>query len=244
MVASSVNRHDPSTPVTVSGIFISYRRADSQGFAGRLGDDLEDRFGAEHVFRDVEIEPGVDFAARINGAIARCDVLLAVIGPHWLSASGNDGKSRLWEGGDWVRLEIEAGLKRRIPVLPVLVGSARLPEVSDLPAPLKGLSQVQALPMSDRGWDADLERLCGFIEKRTRLRRRTPTPAATQQGRLRRWRVAGRYALRLAKKAAVLALAAALAYFVLEHYADPSVKQFIYRFAEFLVQTVETFLFG
>lgn len=231
----------------MAGIFISYRRADSQGFAGRLGDDLEDRYGEQNVFRDVEIEPGVDFSARIADAMKRCDVLLAVIGPHWATAADAQGDRRLWDTDDWVRLEIEAGLERGIPVLPVLVGTATMPMANDLPASLTTLLRVQALSMTDRSWETDLDRLCAFIERHVPLPRRSPVAAPVpQKGLPRRWKRRLRSLARglwwVTKKATVIALVGALVYFVLENYADASTRQFVYGFARFLRQTVESFL--
>jgi hypothetical protein len=102
-------------------IFISYRRQDSNHLAGRLYDRLADRFGTGQVFIDVDaIEPGVDFAKEINRAVAASTVLLAVIGPNWLTAADERGRRRLDNPGDFVRLEIEAALARDVRVIPIL----------------------------------------------------------------------------------------------------------------------------
>ena len=78
------------------GIFISYRRQETSHLAGRLYDRLANRIGDDQVFMDVDtIELGVDFAQVINEAVSTCAVLLAVIGPHWLTATGEDGGRRL-----------------------------------------------------------------------------------------------------------------------------------------------------
>ena len=92
-------------------IFLSYRRQDTSGTTGRLYDRLVDRFGPDQVFMDVDsIEVGLDFAEVIQRAVAACGVLLAVIGPQWLSATDKDGHRRLEDPDDVVRLEIEAAL--------------------------------------------------------------------------------------------------------------------------------------
>jgi hypothetical protein len=76
------------------GIFVGYRRQDSSHLAGRLYDRLADRFGEDHVFMDVDtIDLGVDFAEQITSAVTACKVLLAVIGPGWLSAADEGGPS-------------------------------------------------------------------------------------------------------------------------------------------------------
>ena len=150
----------------MTGIFISYRRRGSQGFAGRLADDLIDRFGEEQVFRDVEIRPGDDFAEAIESAIASCSALLVVLGPHWLEHRNEKGEPRLHEPGDWVRLEIEAALTRNTWIVPILVGGARMPPASALPDSIRRLSRIQAFELTDRRWDRDVEQLAAMIASR------------------------------------------------------------------------------
>jgi len=143
----------------MSAIFISYRREDRSGFAGRLSDALGAAFGADSVFRDIEdIRPGDDFVATIAQQLAGIDVLLVMIGPAWLTLSRN-GVRRLDEAGDFVRLEIEAGLASGKAVIPLLVGGARMPGEADLPPALAGLARRQAVALSDSGWSGDVERL-------------------------------------------------------------------------------------
>src|SRR5215472_5327650 len=127
-----------------SGIFVSYRRQDSSHLAGRLYDRLADRFGEDQVFIDVDtIEPGVDFAEEIFRAVAACTVLLAVIGPGWLTAADEGGGRRLDDPDDIVRLEIEAALARGVRVIPILVEGAVMPRRQDLPDSLGGLARRQ-----------------------------------------------------------------------------------------------------
>lgn len=123
-------------------VILSYRRSDVGGYAGRLADDLGGVLGPDDVFEDVRaIPPGVDFVDEIERQLERCDAVLAIIGPGWLSATSADGARRLDDSNDLVRLEIEAALRRSIPVVPVLVGGARLPAPSDLPEGLVDLAR-------------------------------------------------------------------------------------------------------
>ena len=151
----------------MAGIFVSYRRDDSQGFAGRLADDLTDALGAELVFRDVEIPVGHDFTDVLHRAVAACDVLIVVIGRNWQAVSAQGAQSRLFDPTDWVRAEIEAAFVQGKQVIPVLVGGAKMCRASDLPESIAHLSKIQAYVMSDRRWDDDVSRLVALIRKET-----------------------------------------------------------------------------
>jgi TIR domain len=88
-------------------IFISYRRQETAWPTGRLYDLLVEHFPAEEVFKDVDnIEPGEDFVERITAAVGSCDVLLALIGPQWLTMADENGQRRLNNPEDYVRLEL------------------------------------------------------------------------------------------------------------------------------------------
>ena len=140
--------------------FLSYRRDDSSGYAGRLHDALADQFGRERVFMDIDTIPaGVDFGERIAVAVERSDALLVLIGPRWLTASREAGTRRLDDPADYVRLEIEAALRRDALVIPILVQGARMPRSSDLPASLAALGNRNAHELSDSRWAGDVEKL-------------------------------------------------------------------------------------
>src|SRR5688572_19627389 len=130
----------------MNGIFISYRRDDSAGYAGRLYDRLVTHFGAERVFMDVEgIEPGVDFVNAIEEAVGSCRVLIVIIGDEWISTTDIAGRRRLDDPNDFVRLETSAALKRGIRVVPVLVDGSAMPRVDQLPEELHALTRRQAV---------------------------------------------------------------------------------------------------
>ena len=121
-------------------LFISYRRDDSPGLAGRIYDRLEDHFGSDAVFMDVDSIPyGVDFRQYLTDAVGQCDVLLAVIAERWLSIK-QGGKRRLDDPDDFVRIEIETALARGIPVIPVLIGATPMPNEEELPTDLRPLA--------------------------------------------------------------------------------------------------------
>ncbi len=165
----------------MSGIFISYRRHDSQSAAGRLADFLERSFGADQIFRDVEtIEPGVDFVQAIEKAIASCQVMLVVIGPRWLTITDQQGNRRLDKADDWIRIETKLALQRNIRVIPVLVENAQPPTMDALPDEIKSLARREAHELSDKRWDYDVQCLIEALEKIPGIRRKVQTTTFSQ----------------------------------------------------------------
>src|SRR5438105_11973308 len=109
-------------------IFISYRRADTNPIVGRITDRLTDHFGKARVFRDVEnLTSGARYRTSIADALSRCDMLLALLGPHWA------GFPQLHDPTDLMRMEIETALRRNVAVVPVLVEGAEMPTADQLP---------------------------------------------------------------------------------------------------------------
>jgi TIR domain len=141
-------------------IIVSYRRSDSSASSGRIFDRLVARYGDDSVFMDIDNIPfGTDFREHIKGALAQCDILIAVIGPRWAGASA-DGKQRIDDAADPVRVEVESALKGGIPVLPVLVDGATMPGDTQLPDGLKELAFINAAPVDmGRDFRQHMERL-------------------------------------------------------------------------------------
>jgi len=151
-------------------IFISYRREDSQGEAGRLSDSLAKIFGDSKVFLDVEgIRAGQDFRQEIETNVASCSVLMVLIGPHWLDSTAASGQRRLDDPHDFVRLEISSALKRGIPVVPVLVRQAQMLTSEQLPPDLSVLAFRQAAELRYNRWDADVAALAASLRPRKLL---------------------------------------------------------------------------
>ena len=147
-------------------IFMSYRRDDSAGHAGRLYDRLVARFGVDDVFLDLgAIRGGTDFVRAIENAIQGCEVLIAVIGPRWLQPQP-DGRRRIDNPGDLVRFEIRTALERRIAVVPVLLEGALMPPPADLPDDIAALSRQNAVRISDDRFDYDAARLVDVVQDR------------------------------------------------------------------------------
>lgn len=141
-------------------IFVSYRRDDSAGYAGRLYESLAGRFGRGKVFMDIDtIRPGEDFVKMIREEVAACEALVAVIGPTWLRVSDDHDRPRLQNPGDYVRIEIAHALSSGIRVIPVLVGRAEMPAASALPEDLRALANLHAFEIHDALFHDSLKQL-------------------------------------------------------------------------------------
>jgi hypothetical protein len=144
---------------------VSYRREETAYPAGWLYERLAERFGTGQVFKDVDsIQLGDDFVEVITGAVASCDVLLALIGDQWLTATDDLGRRRIDNPDDFVRLEIEAALSRRVRVIPILVDGARMPVADELPASIATLARRHALELSPSRFEFDTSRLFRVLE--------------------------------------------------------------------------------
>ena len=141
-------------------VFICYRRNDAGHAAGRVHDRLEQELGRDLLFMDVDAIPlGADFTKILREEVARCGVLLAVIGPDWLDVRDDDGNRRLENPNDFVRIEIAAALQRDIPVIPILLNGARIPKADQLPDDLKELASRNGLDVRHASFQSDIERL-------------------------------------------------------------------------------------
>lgn len=191
-------------------IFLSYRRGDAAPYAGRLYDALTLRFGARNVFMDVDtIGLGADFHEAIEAALAQCDVALALIGPSWVVATDEQGRRRLDDPADVLRLELEAALSRDLVVIPVCVQGAEPPVTAALPESLAPLARRQAAELRDSSWGADVERLVRTLEGLPggEAAPSAPTPPAAPRQPIRRRAVAAGLAVVLAAAAVAVALA-------------------------------------
>jgi TIR domain len=148
----------------MSTIFLNYRREDSGGYALSLFDRLANHFGREAIFKDIDSIPhGASFSSEIEKAVVSCDIFLVVIGRTWLSIS-DQGRCRLDDPEDFVRLEIIWALSRERYVIPILVGGAIMPSADVLPQPLKPLAAKQAITLNDVSFQSDADRLFRTIK--------------------------------------------------------------------------------
>jgi hypothetical protein len=147
-------------------IFISYRRDETAAHAGRIYDAMVARFGEDNVFMDVEMEPGVDFVELITDVVSRCSVLIAVMGKSWAEASDPDGRPRLHDEADFVRLEVSTAIQNPdVTVIPALVDKAQMPKPDQLPDAMRPLARRNALELSDGRWRYDVGRLNDTLEQ-------------------------------------------------------------------------------
>ena len=144
-------------------IFISYRREDTAANALGIGQYLEHQFGRKNVFIDVDMRAGTKFPDVLQQRLAECKVLLALIGPNWLSAHDEQGRRRLDRSDDWVRLEIAHALRRGITVIPVRVNGAVLPTREELPDDIRGLLDHQAVSATTTGFRNEMAGLARDI---------------------------------------------------------------------------------
>src|SRR5664280_1018541 len=160
------------------GIFLSYRREETEHAAGRLADRMSERFGAAQVFMDIDsIPPGADFAAAVVQAVSGCDVLLALIGPKWTTVVDDDGTRRLDDPNDFVVREVHAALTRQIPVIPVLADGATMPRRSALPESLAELPHRNAVRIDAETFRSDVGALLDALATIMQ------TPTAARQSR-------------------------------------------------------------
>ncbi len=158
-------------------IFLSYRREDTSGYAGRLFDHIKNHFGKDRVFMDISnIEPGVDFVDSIEKALSSCDAFLVLIGRNWLDCRDASGGRRLDNPDDFIRIETGTALKRNVRVFPILVKGAQMPESKDLPDDLAALARRNAHELSDQRWEYDCNQLLTVLESIVGPPEQTPDP--------------------------------------------------------------------
>lgn len=146
-------------------IFLCYRREDTQGFARGIYQSLAGKYGHEQVFRDIDSTPaGVRFSTWIESRVGQCSVMIVLIGNLWSAATDPNGQRRLALPKDWVRQEIEAALRRAIPIIPVCIQGAPMPSEDELPPSIADLTGFQFAEVTDSRWDYDVGMLIEAID--------------------------------------------------------------------------------
>ena len=141
-------------------VFINYRRGDTAGEARALFTELAAILGKNSVFMDVDtIALGRDFRQVVRERLESCDLMLALVGRNWVDTKNPSGQRRLEDPDDLVRLEIEAALKRNIPVTPVLVQGAQMPTVAQLPEEIEYFAYRNGFELSHNRWKSDVQEM-------------------------------------------------------------------------------------
>lgn len=153
----------------MSGIFISYRRNDAEGDAGRLFDDLQRRCPRNRVFWDADIPAGPDYREVLVRKLEACDILLALIGPQWLEIKDPKdpirGKRRLDFEDDPVRMEITRALAKQKMIIPVLLRGAGMPDREVLPEAMQQLAFCNKRSLRHDRWKDDVNELVKHFPK-------------------------------------------------------------------------------
>ena len=145
------------------GVFINYRGADSHSYGALLYTDLVRRFGEDLVFLDAESIPaGADYVQELLIRVRSAGVVLAVVGPNWLT-TGTDGRRAIDEPGDWIRRELVEAFAAGVQVIPVLTDGAEPPDSADLPDDIAALGRCQARHLRRREPSKDLDRLASDL---------------------------------------------------------------------------------
>ena len=144
----------------MSGLaFINYRRDDTSQIAQALYMQLKEVFGAGQLFMDVNsIRVSEPWPERIQHKLDRATVVLALMGPGWLTVKNKDGTLRIDDESDWVRNELLRARQRGIPIIPIAINHIdNLPDTTGLPE-LCGLkfTEAKVLHLDPAEWRADL----------------------------------------------------------------------------------------
>jgi hypothetical protein len=165
-------------------IFISYRRSDSAGHAGRLYDYLKNYFGDERIFFDVDtIKPGTNFEQKLNDELDNSEAVLVLIGNQWLDSKDKEGNRRLDNPHDYVRFEVETAIGKNIIVIPILLQGTQMPSANVLPETLYDLSRRNAIRLNDDHWNSDCNFLAGILKNALNISR------SLKERKIRRYRL-------------------------------------------------------
>ncbi len=151
----------PNDPVRRE-LFVSYRRSEAEHVTGRLFDHLVMAFSFEKVFKDVNsiLAGSRDFVEELQKELAAARVVVAVIGPNWLTVRDESGRRRLDDENDFVRAEIAWALEKKLPIVPVLFDGAKMPTAAELPEPMQALARCQAMRLAgDPDFQASVRKL-------------------------------------------------------------------------------------
>ncbi len=148
-------------------IFISYRREDTDASCGRLYDYLKQSIDKEALFKDViDIKTGSNIEEEINYYLNKSDIFFIIIGRNFTKLKSNNGKKRIFEDEDWVRLEISTAISLKKKIFPILVDNAKMPKKSELPKDLQELTNINSIGLRHDYWENDISIMLNSIENK------------------------------------------------------------------------------
>lgn len=158
-------------------ITISYRREETGDITGRIFDRLVAHYGRGNVFRDIDNTPaGRDFDKYDRAVFGGSDIVLAIVGPRWVSPRGHH--THLQDPADPVRVEIETAMQKGALVLPVLVMRAEMPRPDELPETIRQFAFYNALSVdSGQDFDVHITRLIGAVDAELKSKTAAATTA-------------------------------------------------------------------
>lgn len=161
----------------MGGVFVCYRRGSTFDITHRICDWLKRHLHPEEIIVDIDsVPPGVDFRKELERHLCACKVVLVIVGKDWAHIADRPGQPRIMAPGDYVRVEIELALSRRVPIIPVRVHGASMPQPTELPEEIAEFAYRNALIISDHSFKADVGRLIGDL--RLLLSDRPPRPSS------------------------------------------------------------------
>ncbi len=136
-------------------IFLSYKRRVDSAIAGRILEELTRHFPDSSIFVDVvSIDAGEDFRDVIRSTLNKTDVVVAIIGREWIPVS------------KWIQFELETALALGIPIIPIVVGAAKMPAADDLPIEIKDVAYKNALSLDElRGFRPNMQELIDRLKR-------------------------------------------------------------------------------
>lgn len=154
-----------------NGVFISYRRSDSAGYAGRIADYLSNEFPGLNVFMDASsLRPGDDFVRSIQSSLDASGIVLPLIGEEWLYAEGRSGERRLEDPQDFVRLELELSLQAKKRIIPILLNETLMPAAETLPRSICQLTRYHAFRLRHETFKRDIVGLAELLSEEVQTR--------------------------------------------------------------------------
>ncbi|MCH9806603.1 MAG: toll/interleukin-1 receptor domain-containing protein [Alphaproteobacteria bacterium] len=148
-------------------IFLSYRHQDSKGETLAVMQHLLSNTTDLEVFLDVGggIEVGSNFLRSIEEAVGKADLMICIIGSRWLELSNAAALDGRENQTDFVRVEIHAALVREIPIIPILLDNAEMPDRESLPPELSLLASKQAVRVRHDCFIADMGAVLSAIRR-------------------------------------------------------------------------------